>query len=159
MLKLFNRNRLSKKDYQEKVNELIQENKSLDLEVTRLTQKMQDIENNSKKSKEELIKRDRTISKQGIKINNYISEINNLKLELEKCQETIKKQNGAKGGFVARINSLKQRILELEKDLEESLSDKYYRVKIPSGKKPKAQAMNIKGRAVQSKIIKTVTEE
>jgi curved DNA-binding protein CbpA len=68
--------------------------------------------------------------------------------EYEIMAELLKKENA----------DLKNRIKELEKQLAESMTDKF-RVKKVRETKPKKQTMKVKGSSVQSKAIKLVKEQ
>lgn len=113
-------------------------------------------------------------------IREYSSQISNLKQELEylkfdyevvkgktellKANNTalnneIKSLKGAKGGYTKQINKLKAALEETQKKLEESMTDKYLVKKIPMGKLPKGQVMQMKSHAKQDKIIKKVYEK
>lgn len=112
-------------------------------------------------------------SKYGLLKANYDANIN-----------VIKELNGRIGGLIKENNKLKEqlvvgeqqykelveekekmheklssKILQLEKKLEESLSDAYLRVKVPMGKLPKGQVMHMKSHAAKDKLIKKVYAE
>lgn len=102
-----------------------------------------------------------------------------LKANFDANENVIKEQNGRIGGLIKENNKLKEqlvvgeqqykelveekekmheklssKILQLEKKLEESLSDAYLRVKVPMGKLPKGQVMHMKSHAAKDKLIK-----
>ncbi len=104
-----------------------------------------------------------------------------LKANFDANENVIKEQNGRIGGLIKENNKLKEqlvvgeqqykelveekekmheelssKILQLEKKLEESLSDAYLRVKVPMGKLPKGQVMHMKSHAAKDKLIKRV---
>jgi chromosome segregation ATPase len=104
-----------------------------------------------------------------------------LKANYDANENVIKEQNGRIGGLIKENNKLKEqlvvgeqqykelveekekmheelssKILQLEKKLEESLSDAYLRVKLPMGKLPKGQVMHMKSHAAKDKLIKRV---
>lgn len=107
-----------------------------------------------------------------------------LKANFDANENVIKEQNGRIGGLIKENNKLKEqlvvgeqqykelveekekmheklssKILQLEKKLEESLSDAYLRVKVPMGKLPKGQVMHMKNHAAKDKLIKKVYAE
>ena len=107
-----------------------------------------------------------------------------LKANFDANENVIKEQNGRIGGLIKENNKLKEqlvvgeqqykelveekekmheklssKILQLEKKLEESLSDAYLRVKVPMGKLPKGQVMHMKSHAAKDKLIKKVYAE
>lgn len=107
-----------------------------------------------------------------------------LKANFDANENVIKEQNGRIGGLIKENNKLKKqlevgeqqykelveekekmheelssKILQLEKKLEESLSDAYLRVKVPMGKLPKGQVMHMKSHAAKDKLIKRVYAE
>jgi hypothetical protein len=107
-----------------------------------------------------------------------------LKANFDANENVIKEQNGRIGGLIKENNKLKEqlvvgeqqykelveekekmheklssKILQLEKKLEESLSDAYLRVKVPIGKLPKGQVMHMKSHAAKDKLIKKVYAE
>lgn len=107
-----------------------------------------------------------------------------LKANFDANENVIKEQNGRIGGLIKENNKLKEqlvvgeqqykelveekekmheklssKILQLEKKLEESLSDAYLRVKVLMGKLPKGQVMHMKSHAAKDKLIKKVYAE
>lgn len=104
-----------------------------------------------------------------------------LKANYDANENVINELNGRIGGLIKENNKLKEqlvvgeqqykelveekekmheelssKILQLEKKLEESLSDAYLRVKVPMGKLPKGQVMHMKSHAAKDKLIKRV---
>lgn len=51
------------------------------------------------------------------------------------------------------------KVKELEKKLEESLSDAYLRIKLPAVKAPNSQKMKVKSHAVKDRILKKYIDD
>lgn len=97
-----------------------------------------------------------------------------IKLLEEKIEKLNSQLFGAKGGYTKQINKLNaiilknekqaeidlkianNKILELNKQIEDLKSDRYLIKKLPTGRKPKAETMKVKSGALQSKIIEKV---
>lgn len=96
--------------------------------------------------------------------NNVINELNGriggLTKENNKLQERLEKGKEQYNDLVEEKEKMHEelscKILQLEKKLEESLSDAYLRVKVPMGKLPKGQVMHMKSHAAKDKLIKRV---
>lgn len=56
--------------------------------------------------------------------------------------------------IIKERDSLNIKVKELEKKLEESLSDAYLRIKLPAVKAPNSQKMKVKSHAVKDRIFK-----
>lgn len=87
------------------------------------------------------------------RIGGLIKENNKLKKQLEVGEQQYKELVEEKEKMHEELLS---KILQLEKKLEESLSDAYLRVKVPMGKLPKGQVMHMKSHAAKDKLIKRV---
>lgn len=87
------------------------------------------------------------------RIGGLIKENNKLKKQLEAGEQQYKELVEEKEKMHEELSS---KILQLEKKLEESLSDAYLRVKVPMGKLPKGQVMHMKSHAAKDKLIKRV---
>lgn len=90
------------------------------------------------------------------RIGGLIKENNKLKKQLEEGEQQYKELVEEKEKMHEELSS---KILQLEKKLEESLSDAYLRVKVPMGKLPKGQVMHMKSHAAKDKLIKRVYAE
>ena len=93
------------------------------------------------------------INEQNGRIGGLIKENNKLKKQLEAGEQQYKELVEEKENMHEELSS---KILQLEKKLEESLSDAYLRVKVPMGKLPKGQVMHMKSHAAKDKLIKKV---
>lgn len=93
------------------------------------------------------------IKEQNGRIGGLIKENNKLKKQLEAGEQQYKELVEEKEKMHEELSS---KILQLEKKLEESLSDAYLRVKVPMGKLPKGQVMHMKSHAAKDKLIKRV---
>lgn len=93
------------------------------------------------------------IKEQNGRIGGLIKENNKLKEQLEVGEQQYKELVEEKENMHEELSS---KILQLEKKLEESLSDAYLRVKVPMGKLPKGQVMHMKSHAAKDKLIKRV---
>lgn len=90
------------------------------------------------------------------RIGGLIKENSKLKKQLEEGEQQYKELVEEKEKMHEELSS---KILQLEKKLEESLSDAYLRVKVPMGKLPKGQVMHMKSHAAKDKLIKRVYAE
>lgn len=60
------------------------------------------------------------------------------------------------GEVIKERDCLKLELERAKKALEESMSDKFYRVSVPAGKLPKGQVMHMKSHAARDKLIKKI---
>lgn len=61
--------------------------------------------------------------------------------------------------IIKERDSLNIKVKELEKKLEESLSDAYLRIKLPAVKAPNSQKMKVKSHAVKDRILKKYIDD
>ena len=61
--------------------------------------------------------------------------------------------------IIKERDSLNVKVKELEKKLEESLSDAYLRIKLPAVKAPNSQKMKVKSHAVKYRILKKYIDD
>lgn len=61
--------------------------------------------------------------------------------------------------IIKERDSLNIKVKELEKKLEESLSDAYLRIKLPAVKAPNLQRMKVKSHAVKDRILKKYIDD
>lgn len=61
--------------------------------------------------------------------------------------------------IIKERDSLNIKVKELEKKLEESLSDAYLRIKLPAVKAPNLQKMKVKSHAVKDRILKKYIDD
>lgn len=61
--------------------------------------------------------------------------------------------------IIKERDSLNVKVKELEKKLEESLSDAYLRIKLPAVKAPNSQKMKVKSHAVKDRILKKYIDD
>lgn len=61
--------------------------------------------------------------------------------------------------IIKERDSLNVKVKELEKKLEESLSDAYFRIKLPAVKAPNSQKMKVKSHAVKDRILKKYIDD
>ena len=61
--------------------------------------------------------------------------------------------------IIKKRDSLNIKVKELEKKLEESLSDAYLRIKLPAVKAPNLQRMKVKSHAVKDRILKKYIDD
>lgn len=61
--------------------------------------------------------------------------------------------------IIKEKDSLNIKVKELEKKLEESLSDAYLRIKLPAVKAPNSQKMKVKSHAVKDRILKKYIDD
>ena len=106
------------------------------------------------------------IKEQNGRIGGLIKENNKLKEQLEVGEQQYKelveekeKMHKELSSKTLELEELNKKVKELEKKLEESLSDAYLRVKVPMGKLPKGQVMHMKSHAAKDKLIKKVYAE
>lgn len=106
------------------------------------------------------------IKEQNGRIGGLIKENNKLKEQLEVGEQQYKelveekeKMHEELSSKTLELEELNKKVKELEKKLEESLSDAYLRVKVPMGKLPKGQVMHMKSHAAKDKLIKKVYAE
>lgn len=71
----------------------------------------------------------------------------------------IKQLQGTKGGLTKQNNILSKTNIELKKQLEESMSNKYLVKKIPSGRMPKGEKIRIKRGNHNSQVQKILNEK
>lgn len=96
----------------------------------------------------------------------YANALDEKNKEIKKLKNEIHSLAGAKGGTAKYINrlhktiqELQQKLLETQKQLEESMTDKYLIKKLPKDKTKSKVKMQVKSNSVESKIIKKLREE